>query len=225
MYNGGVAGIKPKGKVKLEWSSNFAYAIGLLASDGCLLNDGRHIDLTSKDTEQLENFLRALDIDVRITTKHGGAGKKYQRVQFGDVLFCNFLLDIGITPAKSKTIGELRIPKKFFFDFLRGSFDGDGCFYSYFDPRWKSSFMFYTVFISASKKHIDWLQREIESRLKIKGHITKSAKSVTFQLKYAKAESLELLRAMYYSNRVISLSRKREKIRKALAIVGEDLTK
>jgi len=126
-----VVGIKPKEKVKLEWSPNFAYAIGLLASDGCLLNDGRHIDLTSKDTEQLENFLHALNIDVRITTKHSGTGKKYQRVQFGDVLFCNFLVDIGFTPAKSKTIGELCIPKKYFFDFLRGSFDGDGCFYSY----------------------------------------------------------------------------------------------
>ncbi|OHA83939.1 MAG: hypothetical protein A2937_03310 [Candidatus Yonathbacteria bacterium RIFCSPLOWO2_01_FULL_47_33b] len=213
-----MVGIKPKGKVKLEWSPNFAYAIGLLASDGCLLNDGRHIDLTSKDTEQLENFLHALNVDVRITAKHSGAGKKYQRVQFGDVLFCNFLLDIGFTPAKSKTIGELGIPKKYFFDFLRGSFDGDGCFYSYFDPRWRSSFMFYTVFISASKKHIDWLQREIEERLNIKGHITKDGKGSTFQLKYAKAESLELLPKMYYDNRAIYLLRKYQKIQKALKI-------
>ncbi|MFA5997627.1 MAG: LAGLIDADG family homing endonuclease [Candidatus Paceibacterota bacterium] len=213
-----MVGIKPKGKVKLEWSSNFAYALGLLASDGCLSKDGRHIDLTSKDTEQLTNYLKALDIKVNITSKHSVIGKKYQRVQFGDVLFYRFLVEIGFTPAKSKTIGFLKIPKQYFFDFLRGSFDGDGCFYSYFDPRWRSSFMFYVVFISASRKHIDWLQREIESRLKIKGHITKSARNVTFQLKYAKSESLELLPNMYYDDRAIHLSRKYQKIQKALKI-------
>jgi len=78
--------------------------------------------------------------------------------------------------------------------------------------------MFYTVFISASKKHIDWLQCEIESCLNIKGHITKSARNTTFQLKYAKAESLELLPKMYYDDRAIYLSRKYQKIQKALKI-------
>ncbi len=213
-----MVGIKPKGKVKLVWSANFAYAIGLLASDGCVLSDGRHIDLTSKDEEQLKNFLTALNIDVRITLKHSSIGKKYQRVQFGDVLFCRFLATIGITPAKSKTIGEIKIPAKYFFDFLRGSFDGDGCFYSYWDKRWRSSFMFYTSFCSASKKHIDWIRGEIEKRLKIKGHIAKDGKGSTFQLKYAKAESLELLPKMYYNHKVICLGRKKVKIQKALAI-------
>lgn len=215
---GGMVGIKPKGKVKLVWSPNFAYALGLLASDGCLSKDGRHIDLTSKDTEQLENYMRALNIDVTITSKRSAAGKKYQRVQFGDVLFYRFLVEVGFTPAKSMTIGALKIPKQYFFDFLRGSFDGDGCFYSYFDPRWRSSHMFYTVFISASRKHIDWIQGEIENRLKIKGHITKSSRNITFQLKYAKAESLELLPNMYYDDRAIHLSRKYQKVQKALKI-------
>lgn len=213
-----MVGIKPKGKVKLVWSPNFAYAIGLLASDGCILGDGRHIELTSKDEEQLRNFLIALDIEVKITIKHSSIGNEYKRVQFGDVLFCRFLGTIGLTPAKSKTIGVLKIPAKYFFDFLRGSFDGDGSFYSYFDPRWRSSFMFYTVFISASKKHIDWVRQEIEKRLKIKGHITEDGNGSTFQLKYAKADSLELLPEMYYDDRVIHLSRKYKKIQQALEI-------
>lgn len=214
----GLRGPKPKGKVKIEWSANFAYALGLLASDGCLSKDGRHVDLTSKDTEQLENFLRALNIDVKITTKHSGTGKKYQRVQFGDVLFYSFLVEIGFTPAKSKTIGPLKIPKKYFFDFLRGSFDGDGCFYSYWDPRWRSSHMFYVEFISASKLHIDWLRNEIFESLAVRGHIGKDGKGLTYQLKYAKKEALEIIAKMYYNPKVVCLSRKRTKIEKALAI-------
>lgn len=52
----GKRGPKQKGKVKIEWSADFAYAIGLLASDGCLYNDERHINFTSKDIEQINNF-------------------------------------------------------------------------------------------------------------------------------------------------------------------------
>ena len=59
-------GAKPKGKVKIKWSPNFAYAIGLIATDGCLYKDGRHISLTSLDLEQLHNFNKALDIKVKI---------------------------------------------------------------------------------------------------------------------------------------------------------------
>ncbi|HEY4510473.1 MAG TPA: LAGLIDADG family homing endonuclease [Candidatus Paceibacterota bacterium] len=211
-------GVKPKGKVDITWSANFAYAIGLLASDGCLQNDSRHIDLTSKDREQLENFLRALSIKVKITNKNSSLSKKYLRVQFGDVLFYKFLLNIGFTPAKSKTIGAIIIPPKYFFDFLRGSFDGDGTFYSYWDPRWRSSFMFYTVFASASKKHIDWVREEINKRAKLKGHLTKSVDGSIYQLKYAKAESLKLYAKLYYDQDVLCLSRKRLKIEKAIRI-------
>ncbi|MBC7836407.1 hypothetical protein H7X87_01345, partial [Acetobacteraceae bacterium] len=169
----GKRGAKPKGKVKIKWSPGLAYAIGLLVTDGSLSSDGRHISLVSKDTEQLENFMKALKIRVSIgTTRSGYTGKMTTRIQFGDITFYHFLLGIGLTPNKTKTISAIKIPNRYFFDFLRGHFDGDGCTYSYFDPRWKSSFMFYTTFVSASKRHIVWLQKEIFNRLKIQGHIT-----------------------------------------------------
>jgi hypothetical protein len=164
--------MRPRCKVRIEWSPEFAYAIGLIATDGCLYNDGRHINFTS----------------------------------------------IGITTRKSKTIGPVKIPKEYFFDFFRGSADGDGTFHSYFDPRWRSSYMFYTIFISASRDHIDWLRGEIHGRLAINGHITKSRSNSIYQLKYAKSESLKLLPKLYYNADVVCLSRKREKITSALAI-------
>ncbi len=211
--------MKPQNKVKIKWSSEFAYAIGLLTTDGCLPSNGRQFDLTSKDKEQLENFIRCLKIKNKIGIKTSGLGKKSFRVQFGDVNFYKFLLNIGLMPNKSKILAELDIPDKYFFDFLRGHFDGDGTFYSYWDPRWKSSFMFYTEFISASKKHIDWVRAKLFSKLKIRGHISKAINNSAYQLKYAKAESLKLLPEMYYDKQVICLSRKREKIEKVLGDV------
>lgn len=206
---------KPLRKIKIKWSPEFAYAIGLLATDGNLSNDRRHFDFTSKDRQQLINFMKCLGIKVKIGYKKSAyTGEKTTRIQFGDVNFYNFLLDIGITPAKSKTISQLKIPQKYFFDFLRGHFDGDGCFYSFWDKRWRSSFMFYTVFASASKPHIEWLRGRIYKNLSIGGHLNKT-RSV-YYLKYAKAESLKLLPKMYYHNRVICLSRKFTKIKRIL---------
>ncbi len=214
----GKRGPKPKGKVKIKWSANFAYAIGLLATDGCLSSNGRHITFVSKDIEQINNFMKCLDINIKLgKTISGYDGNSSNRIQFGDVIFCKFLNSIGLTSVKSKTIGEISVPKEYFFDFLRGSLDGDGTFYSYWDPRWRSSHMFYIEFISASKKHIDWIRTEIYKRLKIKGHITKST-NVCYQLKYAKKEAIEIINKMYYNRKVVCLSRKRIKIEKALFV-------
>lgn len=217
----GKRGPAPKGKVKIKWSANFAYAIGLLATDGCLYNDGRHMSLTTKDLEQAKNFKKCLGLKVKIGLKGSGSSKEkiYHTVQFGDILFYEFLYSIGLTCRKSLTMEKLAIPQEYFFDFLRGCFDGDGCFYSYWDPRWRSSHMFYLEFASASEKHVLWLQQEIEKRLHIMGHMAKAGRGGTlFQLKYAKKESMEIIKKMYYTPRVVCLSRKRIKIEKALKI-------
>lgn len=221
----GERGVKPKGKVKIRWSANFAYAVGLLATDGCLSGTKRHVIFVSKDLEQIENFLKALKIvDIKIGKTFSGYNKSMAyRVQFGDVLFYNFLVSIGITPAKSKTIGEVKIPDKYFFDFLRGCLDGDGTFFSYWDPRWRSSFMFYTEFISASKKHIMWLQAKISKKIGIRGHVTGGGKHIIYHLKFAKSDSRLLLKKMYYKENVTCLQRKRLKIKKALGIIGKRL--
>ncbi len=215
-----MVGIKPKGKVKLVWSPNFAYAIGLLASDGCLSGDRRHILFVSKDKEQIENYMKSLGINVFVgTTSSGYNNQKAFRVQFSDVLFYRFLLSIGLTPAKSKTIGEVKVPAKYFFDFLRGSFDGDGCFYSYWDKRWKSSHMFYVTFSSASLLHIEWLRKQINKNSNTVGHISKAlSESSIYNLRYAKKEALVIIKKMYYNHKVICLGRKKVKIQKALEV-------
>ena len=219
----GKRGPKPKKIFSEEWSPKLAYAVGLLASDGCLSPPGHLIDLTSKDKNQLDNFIKCLGVDLKITSKEAG-GRRYLRVQFKNVLFYGFLVSIGLTPAKSKTLGPLKIPDKYFFDFLRGSFDGDGCTYSYWDKRWRSSFMFYTVFVSASIAHINWLQETIQRLTSLSGHMTHGSEHrVLHQLKYAKAESRILLSKMYRQKSCVHLHRKRLKIDRMLRIVGEKL--
>lgn len=190
--------MKPLGKVLIRWSPEFAYAIGLITTDGSLSIDGRHINFTSKDLELILLFRKCLVINNKIGKKARDKEKikKYYQVQFGDVNFYNFLVNIiGLTTRKSKTMGQLVIPDKYFFDFLRGHFDGDGTLYGYYDPRWKNSFMYYMVFISASKKHILWLQKTIQRLIGIHGSIDGSGK--VYQLRYAKRESRILAQHLY----------------------------
>jgi hypothetical protein len=217
---GSKRGPKPKEIIKTEWSVNLAYAIGLLATDGCVAKHTTLIDLTSHDREQLENFNHCVNLKLKISTKTSGFGKEGLRVQLKNRIFYDFLVSIGFKSAKSKTLGEIKVPDKYFYDFLRGCFDGDGCFYSYWDPRWKSSFMFYTVFASASPNFINWIWRKNKELLLINGHITKDGRKITSQLKYAKRESLVLLEKMYHSPNLVCLLRKKLKIAGALDSIG-----
>jgi len=214
---------KPKGKVKIAWSPNFAYAIGLMVTDGNLSPDGRHLAFVSNDLEQIKNFQRALGISCLVSRKQSGFKSKKQAyvVQFGDVLFYRFLLKIGLMPNKSKVIADVHIPDAYYFDFIRGLFDGDGHSYSYLDPRWKSSFMFYIGFSSASRAHTDWLRNSLEKKTGLKGHVTIANRC--YQLKYAKNEALGLVGRMYYEPNVLCLNRKHLKILKVLSILGEQI--
>lgn len=208
------------------WSPELAYAIGLIATDGNLSTSGRHISLTSKDVPQLKTFLNCIGRpDIRIAVKTGSYRPSITHVQIGDVVLYNFLLSIGLMPNKTKRLGVLEIPDKYLFDFLRGHHDGDGSFYSYYDPRWRKSFMFYLIFLSASPAHVYWIRESLERLLGVRGHIGTAKNSCVVQLKYAKREALIILKHLYQNPRVVCLARKRLKIERALRIVGESLPK
>lgn len=205
---------------KIIWTADLAYAVGLITADGSLSKDERHIDLTSRDIEQVENFSNILGLSNKIglkTSSHSSQST-YYRVQFGNVMLYKFLLDVGLMPNKTKKLGKLIIPNRFFPDFLRGFLDGDGYTYSYWDKRWKSSYMLYLGFCSASKKHLMWLRGKIKALYAVEGSFTYSGRS-TYRLSFAKNASIRLLEIMYYNDQIVCLSRKKFKIDRALGII------
>src|ERR1039458_2334715 len=105
-------GAYPRNKIAIQWSPEFAYAIGLLVTDGCIYSNRKMINFTSKDEEQMRNFMRCLNITNKVGMKNSGLSgeKKYFNLQVGDVTFCDFLNSIGIMPQKTKIIGEVDIP-------------------------------------------------------------------------------------------------------------------
>ena len=214
-------GPKPK-RERVVWSPELAYAIGLIASDGNLSKSGRHIELTSKDRGQLKTFLRCIGHpNTRITTKNGSYRKTITRVQVGDVTLYHFLISIGLMPNKSKVLGKIKVPKKYFLDFVRGLFDGDGCSYSYYDPVFPKSFRFYISFASASPAFLPWLQKRLEALIGVRGYINVSNNQSYFQLKYSKREAIRLCQKLYYRKGLPCLKRKHLKIMKSMRIIEE----
>ncbi len=204
------------------WSNNVAYAIGLMTTDGNLSKDSRHMIFVSKDLDQIKHLKKIFKVKAKIRLKKSGYSqvKKYFVVQFGDVKLYRKLVNVGLYPNKTKTLKELKIPDKYFCHFLRGHFDGDGYSYSYWDKRWRSSFMLYVGFCSASKKHIEWLGKTIKKLYKIKGIISLTKKNV-YYLKFSKYYSLILLKKMYSGNEIVFLKRKKFKIDRSLSIIDK----
>ena len=191
----------------IYWNRNFVYGIGLIATDGCLSSDGRHIEFTSKDLELVTHIKGAFKLTNKITQKSRGGSieKKYHRIQFGNVQLYNFLINIGLSPKKSHTLGALRIPKYFLADFLRGVIDGDGSIGYFMHPESKRK-QFRIRISSASKSFLTWLDKEITRFLGIKGLIRRCAK--VYELRYYRADSKELAKCIYCDKNALSLKRK-----------------
>jgi len=207
-------GPRPYKNTSTRWTQELAYAVGLIATDGCLSIDGRHIDFTSKDRSLIVTFRKCLKLTNKIGRKTSGSTgqKNYFHIAFGDVQFYQWLHALGLTPHKSKTIEALRIPDQYFFEFLRGCWDGDGSLYAYWDKRWHSSYMYYLTFSSASILFLQWLHKTITRLTGIKGSIKLSTKS--HQLAFAKSASRVLFRKMFPSENIPFLKRKFIKARR-----------
>jgi hypothetical protein len=188
----------------LSWTPALAYAVGLAATDGCLINTGRHVAFVSTERDQMETFINCVGRDAAKTTirKDGNA----YRVQFGDVELYRWLEETGLTQRKSLTLGSVDVPANLFLHLVRGLFDGDGSISHYVHrpvlrkyPRYLYRRL--TVrFHSASPEHLRWLQKRLADALSIKGAVVQQSKDHEhnmYALQYAKYASISLLAKLY----------------------------
>lgn len=193
---------------EVVWSPELAYLVGLITTDGCLSSDGRHIDFTTNDKELIGFFKKFLNLKNKIARKRSGYTKRWSayHIQFGNVTLYKWLVKIGLMPNKSKQLKSLLIPDEYFFDFLRGSLDGDGSISKYFDPVYPNSLRLYLSFSSGSLPHLLWIQNTIKKSLKVQGFFSQG--NGVHMLKYGKSNSIALLKRIYYDSAIPCLQRK-----------------
>ena len=228
--------IRPSGPVPggradrfvVEWNPPLAYALGLMATDGNLSGRRGQLSLVSKDADQIETLRRCLHLEAPIARVSSSTGF-FHKVQWCDHGLYNWFLDLGLTPAKSRTIGPLTVPDELFADFFRGCIDGDGSVVVYVDryhaarrPKYVYERLYISL-VSASRRFLEWIQASVRRIASVSGAIQSNGRRQppVWALRYAKAESIRLLGWMYYSADVPCLVRKRDKAVKFLAPLGQ----
>jgi LAGLIDADG-like domain len=201
----------------LQWSEPMAYVVGLLATDGCMSKDRRHVVLTSRDLQLVETYLTCLGRPLRYTVGRTRKGERIYYAQFADVAFYDWLLSIGLHPRKTLTLGAIDVPDEYLACLTRGLLDGDGTISVFTHAPTRSIYPNYTYerlwvfFLSASRSHIEWLQGRLERQFHVKGYvetIVRRNKHDMFRLKFGKKESTQLLVKLYEDPTAPRLNRK-----------------
>lgn len=110
-------------------SSNMAYILGLLASDGTVRKNINEIKLTlnEDDSEILERIKTELQFEGNIRHYEDSKGFKNATIAFTSAEIKKDLSKYNIVPQKTFTfIFPTILKKQYWIDFIRGYFDGDG---------------------------------------------------------------------------------------------------
>ena len=203
--------------VDTTWTADLAYAVGLIATDGCVA-DGDHVSFVSADRELVEHLLRCLRKANTVSAFRTRIGGIAYRTQIGDVAFCRCLATIGITPRKSLVLGAIDAPDALFIPLVRGLLDGDGSIMNKraradtgrrVDYYWE---YLQTRFVSASPSHIEWLAARVRTCLGIKGYVAfsraRDGRRPQYTLRFGKRTSLRLLPVLYADPTAPRLTRK-----------------
>lgn len=206
-------------RLPLEWSDTMAYIVGLMATDGNLSRDGRHLSFDSGDLQLIHTYLSCLGHPYAHTRiKWSGLGGMDYQVQFSDVRFHRWLRGIGLMPRKSLILGGIDVPDEFLHPTLRGLFEGGGHISNFTHRPTVRTYPNYeyerlwVYFNSASRRHLEWVHARVAQDLSLNGSLEKlpdrEGRHDFFRLKYGNHDSVVLLSAMYPNADVPKLERK-----------------
>lgn len=187
-----------------KWSFEMAYVLGFFMADGSLDINSRgshYFNLQICDKELLEDIRNVLESNHKISLRKGieNESDRY-RLQIGSREMCDDLRKLGVSEQKTHTMGLPKVPKKYFGDFVRGYFDGDGNVWvgeTHKNRRIKHK-VIQTGFTSASFYFLSGLQKKLLEYGLEGGSLLKTKNC--YRLKYSIKNSLILSKIMYNGN-------------------------
>ena len=200
------------------WDPLTAYAVGLIATDGCLIEQGHSISFVSQDAQLVEVLLRCLGREPKYRIELTRLGREIYRCQMKDVVLYRWLEQVGLTPRKSLTLGSIHVPDVLLPHLVRGLLDGDG---SVINRVWQADttrrtgyyYEYLTVhFVSGSHDHVEWLRAQLRGALPLRGWIGafhRPGRHPIYRLAFGKHDSIKLLRWLYVDRAWPCLLRKR----------------
>lgn len=187
-----------------KWSEEMAWILGFFTADGNLFHklydnntEQWYITFTQKDKEILETVAEKLGFpkdkikkqwseEYQTTVHHFTFTNKYMFLR---------LEELGLMPNKSLQLQKVNVPKKYFSHFLRGYFDGDGCFSWSTTPRQRTPRVSFTC---GSRNFVKWLESRITRYYGLPGaRIRQRRDTNTWSMIYRKDASLKLMKILY----------------------------
>jgi hypothetical protein len=199
-------------------SPNKAYWLGFIFADGWIHKDIKNrnyelgIELQLSDIKQLNDFNNELGNAHDIVEKHSEKYIcDYHKKSITDSVVLRVyskkivddLIRHGVVENKTKSTIFPKI-NDYFFDFLRGYIDGDGCIYVN-----DKGYMVVHI-TSANPDVLQYIKNKLSKDYDIKSNIYQE-KENKYRIYFNKINSIKLLDFIYYDDNVQKLNRKYEK--------------
>jgi intein-encoded DNA endonuclease-like protein len=187
-----------------KWTRDMAYVLGFFAADGYITVNKRgasfwSIQITDKDL--IYKIRDCVGSEHKIGERVGkGNDKNLYRLQIGSFEMCADLNKLGYRENKTKSLFVPNIPNKYFSDFVRGYFDGDGNVWAGYlhKERLKPDLVIFTAFTSCSFDFLISLKVKLNIVGLAGGSIVKNKKNYC-RLSYSTKDTLKLFNFMYNS--------------------------
>ncbi|MFA6416453.1 MAG: LAGLIDADG family homing endonuclease [Candidatus Paceibacterota bacterium] len=198
-----------------HWTPEMAYVLGFFAADGYITvnkRGGQFWSIQIIDQKLLEQIKKIIGSNhkIGVRTRKENENTVY-RLQIGSIEMCNDLRKLGYGERKTKNMSIPSVPRKFFPDFLRGYFDGDGnVWVGYKHKDKKPTLTMQVSFTSCSGVFLSSLREVLANFGLGKGSLYD--RDTAFRLSYSAMDGIKLYRLMYlcYSIGELYLPRKRK---------------
>lgn len=200
-----------------------SYLLGYIIADGCItISKNRKknpftLNITSVDKKHLYKLRHILKSKHKIGKKINGENGIGFQLQIRNLTLAEDLISLGIFPRKTYNLKSIDVPQKYFADFTRGFFDGDGTVFIYTvngSPQIKAGF------ISSSLSFITSFNKQLCQNLNIptktvhKNIDKRKTRINTYSIYFYIDDCKKLFQFMYKNNPSIFLSRKYQKFLK-----------
>lgn len=182
-----------------EWSSDMAYVLGWIYADGSIKKDLQGFEITSSDLDHLAVIADMLGTNLHISLYKGKRNKQIAgKLCIYRPAMVKRLVEIGLTPVKSKTIEvPTTIPDKFLHDFIRGYFEGDGHVGA--NHRGRKNPGIRVSFASGSEKFLNELNEQLKKNIGINGYMYLYEKTQVWTLYILNAEMVRKVFEFMYA--------------------------
>lgn len=179
-----------------------AYVLGFFSADGYITvnrRGGQFWCIQITDKKLLEQIKKAIESEHKISARSGSGNESpLYRLQIGSVEMCDDLRKLGLRERKTKSLVVPNVPDKYFADFTRGYFDGDGNVWMGFlnKKRNRPILGLKTMFTSCSLDFLNQFHKRLR-KFGTEGGSIYVSKGNYSRLQFSSNDSLKIYNFMY----------------------------